>query len=144
MSKKRDFVRSNRSTNLTKDVLCQNCRYYRRTIGSGYGFCTRFPPVLVIERWFPHIVYDAQHPHIAWCELACGEFQRREAVIEDAKDTGVSITTWQDIYGHWHARDFRWLCSGRGATEEEAREDVRQEIAEIERQGFIRLHPKYS
>ena len=55
---------------------CESCKHYRM-IDSGHGYCVRYPPKLVLVQWFPRILHDAQHPHVAWCELACGEFRQK-------------------------------------------------------------------
>lgn len=55
---------------------CKSCKHYHM-IDSGYGDCVRYPPRLVLMRWFPHVLYDTLYPHVGWDELTCGEFQGR-------------------------------------------------------------------
>lgn len=64
------------SSYVPPDKRCELCRHYG-FIDSGFGYCRRYPPVLVRVKLLK-LRYEAEYPEVAWCENACGEFSKKE------------------------------------------------------------------
>ena len=60
---------------------CELCRYYN-LIDSAYGYCYRYPPVLVKEsitwKFWRKACVKERYPIVAWTECACGEYKERK------------------------------------------------------------------
>ena len=58
--------------------VCEQCDFYH-TIDSGYGWCTRYPPVNhLVQRLFREPVVVATYPEVPWNMKACGEQRQRK------------------------------------------------------------------
>ena len=55
---------------------CGHCKNYRM-IDSGYGWCVRYPPVMVqINRLFHKLEYAFTYSEVPFNCAPCGEFKR--------------------------------------------------------------------
>lgn len=73
--------------NDNEEMKCENCQHYK-FIDSGYGDCVRYPPVYVLVQigWLLKPRYRIEYPEVAWCNNICGEFVKREVVMDEEKN----------------------------------------------------------
>lgn len=53
---------------------CEDCEFYG-FFDSGYGYCKRFPPQLIIIKIIP-LRYEPTYPLVPFCDKGCGEFKK--------------------------------------------------------------------
>jgi hypothetical protein len=58
------------------EKCCDTCKHYCM-IDSGYGWCIRNPPQVVIVEGYLH----ASYPVVPWCLKACGCFEQRNSSL---------------------------------------------------------------
>lgn len=58
--------------------ICGNCYYYRPTVAKDFGYCRRFPPVVIA---MDDEAVESSQPIVSKQEEACGEFSQGPKVV---------------------------------------------------------------